>query len=351
MTAVSNSLRMKPGTAPFERALPLLEFLAGAHAHAIAYLWPAPHSGFYTLPTARRHVAGMIVSGATRDAWTGDRDVVRLIERGKDSEIAHLIAGEKVPGLMKALGRCGEQLWSREDYVRFLDLFLGSNGARLLRHMGAIRPVFFAPVLELPEALRVPKIASVLTSVTAARNLAEAFALISARGSGGDAAQRWGRAKDRSALFAMAAQDLTPSQFGAITPPPVLPQPFEAVTNQKALKAAALEFDNCLRDYTSDIAAGRMVVFIWRGQPKAAVALRHDACGWRLSEVRGTDNDDLPEPQLREIVRDVLGAGARTGRAICVLAGWLERYAQGHENEEAELRTYEDTLYLGDLWN
>ena len=204
---------------------------------------------------------------------------------------------------------------------------------------------------ELPEALLVPKVASVVTTVTAARNLAEAFSIVAVRGDERAIAQRWGRAKDRAALFNMAAHDLTPQAFAAVTSSPVLPPPFEAVTSQKALKAAALEFDNCLRDYTADIAAGRMVIFIWRGEPKAAVALRYDAVGWRLAEVRGKDNDDLPEAQLRDIVRAVTAAGVRTGRALLVLSGWLERYAEGHENEEANFTTYEDTLFLGDLWN
>ena len=351
MIAVTEHMRMVPRTVSLERALPLLEFLAAAHAHAVAFLWPAPHTGFYALPTARRHVAGMVVSGATHEPWAGERDVARLIERSKDADLARLVAGDKVPGLMKALARCGEQLWTREEYVQFLDLFTSPQGARLLRHSGAIRPAFFAPMMALPEVLRVPKIASTLTTVTAGRNLAEAFALVAARGDGKVAAERWGRAKDRAALFNMAAQDLTPPLFRAITPPPVLPPPFEAVKSRKALNAAALEFENCLRDYTGDIAAGRMAVYVWRGEPKAALALRHDAAGWRLAEARGKDNEDLPEAELREIVRVVTAAGVRTGRALNVLAGWLERHAHGHETEEAELNTYEDTLFLGDLWN
>lgn len=351
MTAVTQKLRIRPRVAAAAPALPLLDFLAGEHAHAIAYLWPKPHAGFYALPTARRHVAGMIVCGATAKTWNGDEAIAAQIERAKDGDLTRLIAGDTVPGLMKALAKCGEQLWTCNDYMQFVELFQTLNGARFLRHAKEIRPSLFGPAAELPDALRVPKIAGVIDTVTGARSLAEAYRLIAARGDGEGVAQRWGRAKDRPALFNMAAQDLTPQVFRAMTPPPTLPAPFEAITTRKALKAIALEFDNCLRDYTVDIAVGRMAVYAWRGEPKAAIAIRQDAAGWRLAEALGNENDDLPEETLREIVKALGKAGVRTGRAITVLAGWLERYGYGNEKEEAKFNTYYDTLYLGDLWN
>ena len=351
MTAVTNKLRIQPRVAANAPALPLLDFLAGEHAHAIAYLWPKPHTGFYTLPTARRHVAGMVAAGATAKIWDGDRAIAVTIERAKDGELARLIAGDTVPGLMKALAKCGEQLWSCKDYLQFVELFQTLNGARFLRHAPEIRPSLFGPAAALPEALRVPKVAGVVTTVTAAKALAEAYRIVAARGDPAETARRWGRAKNRAVLFSMAAQDLTPPLFRPMTPPPDLPAPFEVMTSRKALNALALEFENCLRDYTGDIAAGRMAVYAWRGEPKAAIALRHDAAGWRLAEAQGHNNDELPEAALREIVCAVEAKGVRVGRALNVLAGWLERYGAGHENEEAYFEGYYDTLYLGDLWN
>ena len=311
MIAVTDKLRIKPRVAVGAQALPLLDFLAGEHAHAVAYLWPKPHTEFYALPAARRHVAGMVVAGATAKTWTGERDIAVQIERGKDAELARLIAGDTLPGLMKALAKCGEQLWTGRDYLQFVDLFQTLNGARFLRHAKEIRPSLFGPAAALPEILRVPKIAGVVTTVTAATSLAEAYAIVAARGGGASAAQRWGRAKDRRALFTMAAQDLTPPVFRPMTPPPALPEPFEPVTTRKALNALALEFENCLRDYTIDIAAGRMAVYAWRGEPKAAVALRQDAAGWRLAEAQGHNNDELPDAVLKEIVETVAKAGVR----------------------------------------
>ena len=38
-------------------ATPLLAFIAGDFADAVAQLWPAPHADFFALPAARRHAA------------------------------------------------------------------------------------------------------------------------------------------------------------------------------------------------------------------------------------------------------------------------------------------------------
>ena len=54
---------------------PLLGFLAGPHAGVIAEAWPAPHSGFLTLPTARRHAAAILLASRMQAAIAG-RDFV-----------------------------------------------------------------------------------------------------------------------------------------------------------------------------------------------------------------------------------------------------------------------------------
>ena len=41
---------------------PLLRFLAGVHAEALAIAWPAPHAGFLALPSARRHAAAILLA-------------------------------------------------------------------------------------------------------------------------------------------------------------------------------------------------------------------------------------------------------------------------------------------------
>lgn len=336
------------------RVDPLLGFLAGEHAAALAQLWPAPHAGFYALPTARRHAAAIMTAGLASDAPVDEARMVRMLERERDNRLAAILAGEPAPGLMKAMAKMGEQLWSRDDYARFLDLFAEPEAGRALRHMGNIRPGKFAVMLALPDVLRQPKVLENVTTVPAARNLRAAFDLAVASGGGGAAmrlTERWGRAKDRATLFKMAAEDLFPEEFVPLRPRPVLPLPFEAVTSRKQLAEVALQFENCLRDFASDVGHGRMAVYVWRGNPNAAVALCHDAAGWRLAEAKIKGNGDVPEPELRQIVDTARKAGVRTGQALNILAGWLERHAGGGENHEAACDCYRCNLALGELWD
>jgi len=336
------------------RVDPLLGFLSGEHAAAIAQLWPAPHAGFYALPTARRHAAAMMVSGLASNAPVDEARMVRTLERERDNRLAACLAGEPAPGLMKAMAKMGEQLWNRDDYARFLDLFAEPEAGRALRHMGKIRPGKFAVMLALPDALRQPKVLENVTTVPAARNLMAAFNLAVTNGNSATAMrlrERWSRAKDRTTLFKMAVEDLFPEEFTPLRPRPVLPLPFEAVKSRKQLADVALQFENCLRDFASDVGHGRMAVYVWQGNPNAAVALCHDAAGWRLAEAKVKGNGDVPEPELRKIVSAVQASGVRTGQALNTLAGWLERHANHGENHETQCDCFRCGLALGELWD
>ena len=56
---------------------PLMAFIADNHAARLAKLWPAPHEGFFCLPTARRHAAAILcdiaetqhIPGSLIDPW------------------------------------------------------------------------------------------------------------------------------------------------------------------------------------------------------------------------------------------------------------------------------------------
>jgi len=48
---------------PVRHATPLLAFIAGGFADAVAQLWPAPHAEFFALPAARRHAAAIMLAG------------------------------------------------------------------------------------------------------------------------------------------------------------------------------------------------------------------------------------------------------------------------------------------------
>ena len=223
--------------------------------------------------------------------------------------------------------------------------------------MEVINQLNLRPILLLPPALRCTKVLACIPHLSAAYDLADAFDIIGRiKGSKAqhESAQRWGKAKNRQSLFALAAKDLVPDGPVDPTPAPVLPAPFERVTSSKALRDTALEFANCLQDYTWTVAKGRMAVYVWRGEPNAAVALIWNVDGWRLAEAEAKANTELEEAALREIV-DVLGAhNVRTGSSVEVISGRLTRISQLREitpyEDDLKVKTFRERLDLGDLW-
>lgn len=345
------ALDMRPAPA----VSPLLAFLAGGHAAAMARIWPSPHEAYLALPAARRHAAAILAGRAdypaTRLEW--------MVTRARDGELATELAGADVPGgLMKALGRMGEVLWQPEDYVRFLGLFGEESACGLIRHMKALRPETLVVIAGLPPALRQASIVTHLgTDEGAVADLAAAWsAALRIRGAAAapDIAQRFGRAGSQAALFGMARDAIQPLAFGPVARPPELPRPFHAVRRFETLSSTALEFRNCLRDFVADLASGRMAVFVWRGEGgPAAVALRHDPAGWRLAEARGRDNADLTDEVLMGIVAAVQAAGVRTGESWPSLLRRLEdrSWEAPPQAGPAFAGNWRSRLALGNIWD
>ena len=331
---------------------PLLDFLAGVHAPAIAHLWPAPHEGFLALPAARRHAAAILAARcAPHVQW--------MAARARDGELAAELFGTPPPGgLMKAFGRMGEVLWPSEDYDRFLALFGEDAACLLIRHMKALRPDALRVIEALPPPLRQASIVTHLgTEELAVADFAAAWAIaLRVRGqvAAPELAQRFGRATGTAALFEMAREVIQPLDSGPASVPPELPRPFERVQRLDTLSSTALEFRNCLRDFVADLASGRMAVFVWRGSGgPAAVALRQDPAGWRLAEARGRDNADLGDEALMAIVAAVREAGVRTGESW----GWLNRRLEDRADDTPAhvpapvAANWRAQLGLGNLWD
>lgn len=337
---------------------PLLQFLAGEHATRIEALWPAPHEGFFALPTARRHAIAILLSGLGGEAKLSSDRLVHFIERQKDRAVAELLVGPSYSaGLIKMLAKCGEILWSRDEYRELLDLFCAENSNLVLRHLETISQVSLRPVLILPAILRCAKVISAVPHLSAAYDLADAFEIIGRiKGEAAQrhSAERWCKAKNRQSLFALAAKDLLPDRPVTYSPAPVLPEPFEPVTTVKALRDTALEFTNCLEDYAWTVAKGRMAVYVWHGSPIAAVALIWNVDGWRLAEAETKANAELEEAPLRDIVKAVQAHGVRTGSSVEAISQRLLRHAQPHEitayEEDLKVKSFRDRLDLGDLW-
>ena len=332
---------------------PLLRFLAGDHASEIAHLWPAPHEGFFALPSARRHATAILLERAHGHP-DGISGIVSVVERGRDNHVAsHIAGGGEVHGLMKALAKMGEMLWTGAEYEIFLTLFNTPSANRALRHLGALTPAAFAPIAALPDILREAAIIAAVPNLPAAVDLATAFDLalrMRGRGEAGNLAARWARAKDTKRLFEMAVESLTPDLFCPLKPAPNLGPAYARVETRKDLVATALAFENCLRDFTYEIAIGRMAIYVWQGEPKAVLGLIWDAAGWRLAEAEGKGNTELEEPVLRHIAAEICTSGVRLGPAVKILTYRLERRGSGDASVDPPGTSWVDRLELGDLW-
>ncbi|MGE6698259.1 hypothetical protein ACQKH5_11250 [Hyphomonas sp. NPDC076900] len=335
---------------------PLVAFLAGPHAETIARIWPAPHEDFLMLPSARRHAAAIL---ALRDGYTAQR-VQWLAGRARDGELAAELFGDHPPGgVMKALGRMGEALWTEAAYAQFFGLFRDEAARQLIRHMADIQPAVLSVVATLPPLLRRPSIVAALgADMEAARCLVAAWNMaLHIRGevAGADIARQFGRAKDARALFEMALSAIQPPAFGEVNAPPALPAPFSPVRRTEHLQAVALEMRNCLRDYAPVLASGRMALWIWQGAGgPVAVALWRDAGGWRLAEALGQDNAEVPDAVLHEILPALKLAGIRAGEPWHMLRNWLADQAANAEDLPGAASPAASTrqrLYLGYLWD
>ncbi len=341
-------------------ATPLLGHVAGLHAERITRFWPAPHAGFLTLPTARRHAAAILLERRWNSSTDDGLDLVDAVERARDTELACiLMQGEAPGGLMKALGRMGEQLWETADYVNFLSLFADPEAVKVLRHMPQIRADRLGLIVAVPEALRVAGIVANLPEQTAAvEDLAEAYRLaLRIHGASGAfrLVQRWQRAGTPVALFNMAAEALQPVEFGHVLAPPALPNWFEPVRTRKALNEVALEFRNCLRDFAADLAMGRMAVYAVRktSSPPVALALRQDVAGWRLAEALLKGNDDLSDAHLRQLIDVLAAVGVRTGESAWTLSQRLHDHVcpDCGPVHVPPRNTWRQRLALGSLWD
>lgn len=342
-----NRARLNP--ARVTEATPLLQFLAGPHAGAIASVWPAPHRDFLALPAARRHAAAILLA-------RGERDLAGLalaVERHKDGALAKRLAhGRETAGLMKALARLGETLWTTEQYTRFLGLFDSPRANRILRHMDQIKPEQLAVVHALPSALHEATVVANVPSAGAARDLRLALDLA---GRVHDAASAQSlvkalvKARDTASLFAKAADALAGEVFMGPGAAPDLPVPFARVRSASELDKIALQFQNCLRDFKADMVMGRMVAYVWNGPPEIVLALRWDPAGWRLAEAELCGNEEAPDQALHDVVDALAIAGVRTGPSTFTLASRLRRYPYGDPQQIGE--TWRDGLELGDLWD
>lgn len=331
---------------------PLLTYIAGEFAGAIAAVWRAPHAEFFALPAARRHAAAIVLAGAAPGA-PEDAGLRRLVEFRRDADVGTALAGEHAQGLMRMLAKAGEVLWKPHSYVTLMELVRDASAAEVLRHLDEVRPLAFEPMAALPQALRIAPIVAVMPSVEAAMDVALAYSLaVRMRGGehAGRIARRWGAGGDKRQLFERARDDLAPDAFGRWIPPPDLGEGFVRISNRKALERAALEYRNCLGDHVQRIAEGRMAVFEWAVEPRVILALNQDVAGWRLAEAKHVDNVPVPELLSLRLVQALEARDVRTGPSVTGLIQRLEDHGNGTDYVHRPGTMWYPRLSLGDLW-
>jgi hypothetical protein len=97
-------------------ASPLLAYLAGDFADAIARIWPAPHGDFFALPAARRHAVALALAGHARQPLS-DADLRRLAE--------HLLPARRLGERQQLPARVPGLVRRRPDARRSVELTLG----------------------------------------------------------------------------------------------------------------------------------------------------------------------------------------------------------------------------------
>jgi hypothetical protein len=345
---------VRPGPAPALRAefapTPLLAFLAGEHAEAIARVWPAPHGEFIALPAARRHMAALAL---TRLVAGDHAHARRLIEFAPARDVVSFAFRQPPRGLARALSRLGERLWPEAEYAALILALRDPDSAQVLAHAAAIDIALLAKLHALATPLRKPRIVALLPDANAAATLSEAFALtrrLNPRRPERDVVLAWSRAQDLPRLADAARAALTPDRFGEAAPAPAMPRPYRAIVSRAGLESEALRFRNCIASYAWDIGADQLAVYVYEGEPAAMIALKRDVGGWRLAEALGFENLPLPDEALSVIAADFALKGVRIGQPARAIEDRLAALSDTAAPRCAATETLAARYGLGQLW-
>lgn len=314
------------GQAPTGAPSPLLQHLTGEFAPRVAGLWRAPHAVFLTATAERRHLVCIALAQAEGRPLPAPADGLLM----KPFNAAARLAMPKPPaGLRRALNRMGETGWSAGDYAALLRLLALEPTAKTLRHAERIEVENVRALALMPEPLLRARVGAFGLNAHQARALAEAYALVCARGGDAaarDATTRWAMARDAKGLFEMVKDDVWAE-------PPAPPFPgtdrLRPLTTKAAIRDAALRYRNCLRNQVRNALTGDAAYYEWVGEPGAVICLWKDwLYGWKLDEAKLAGNEPIPEPMREVIAAEVRAMGAHVGRAAWRLEDALE---EAHE--------------------
>jgi hypothetical protein len=328
----------------------LLTYVAGAHAAALARLWPAPHLDFFALPAARRHLAAIALARLRPDEGPALRG---LLERAPLRDALAFAVSPTPRGLARALDRAGEPLWTYAGYDMLLALLAEANANLVLRHAPAIDAELVERLGALPAPLRVARIAALVARVDAARALADAWRAarwINPRRPERDVVLAWSRAADPVALLRMAIDAMKPDRFAGMAPAPEMGRPFRRLVSRAALEATALRFRNCAADYLWNAAADDLALYVWETETPALIALKRDVGGWRFAEALAPANYALPDNVLWSLVETFERAGVRPGPPVRAIEDRLDSLVDAMGATAPPVYPARAALGLGQLW-
>ncbi|MBX3483823.1 hypothetical protein [Phenylobacterium sp.] len=314
----------------------LLKFVAGEFAHAVAKVWPEPHTAFLTAPTARRHLACLALATGRDLAMVADAVLAGRLRNG-----VRLVLGGNPPGLERALARLGETACPAVVYRRLLVLLGEPAAAKTLRHAETIDVAAIARLALLPPQMGAALgLAQRLTDDGAAA-VAEAQGAIACRSGAAvadAAALRWAQLETEAALFEAVVEDLYPEPPA---PPFAATERLKPLATKAAMREAASRYGNCLAGRVSHAVAGGAAYYEWMGADGAVVEISRDAIfGWRLEEAKGPKNAALDKETRAELVADLTAVGVYVGRS-----GWqLERALSSDVGRSWRLPTVAEDL-------
>jgi len=308
---------------------PLLTYLAGGFASDVATIWPAPHDGFFALPAERRHAAALLLRAHVPVRAKDKQDLIDRVTYWRGRDLAQLIAGQAKGNFMHLLGKLGEVLWTAEDYAGLLNMQARYEIAYKLRHAAYVTPLTMRVAALLPDVFVRPKILGAVTSEGCAEDVLEAVEVAQRGSSEAEVKQLAGRmakAQTASKVLDILGAALMPETFQPLIAVPKLGDRFAPVTTRKQLKAVALAFKNCLRDYEGELASGENAVFVWTGEHKAVLAITREPMGWALEEAKLVGNKPLPPAVLLSLVAELMASGVWVGTTRVE----LKRRLHGH---------------------
>lgn len=298
---------------------PLLRKLAGEFADRIALVWGQPHGAFLTAPAARRHLACLALMDGDQTA-----DSLETVLSDPLRTALRALLPNAPAGLGRALERMGEEAWAEAEYRQLLAALSDPFTAKVMNHAVEVTPQTVRGAVVLPTAVVRAGGGRFALDGGQASVLNEAYEAIARRLDEREmaaVAERWGRAGNVTQLFEWAADDV----IGEI-PPTTLETPpgFRLLATKADLRDAALRFRNCLRDYVTNAVTGDSVFFEWLGEPGAVVQVSRDAVfGWRVTEARGEDNDQVPVETRGAIVAALEAVGVAVGPSHWTLTNAL----------------------------